>query len=41
MEELDKQRALQQLMSKLDKAEISIREEGIISAEDLEAELGD
>ena len=40
LDELDKQRALYQLMSKLNEAEMSIREEGTISAEDLEAELG-
>ena len=36
LDELDKQRALYQLMSKLNDAEISIREEGTISADDLE-----
>ena len=40
LDELDKQKALYQLMSKLNEAEISIREEGTVSAEDLEAELG-
>ena len=40
MKELDKQKALYQLMSKLNEAEISIREEGTISADELEAELG-
>lgn len=35
-----RQKALYQLMSKLNEAEISIREEGTISADDLEAELG-
>ena len=34
------QKALYQLMSKLNEAEISIREEGTISADELEAELG-
>ena len=40
LDELDKQRALYQLMLKLNEAEMSIREEGTISADDLEAELG-
>ena len=40
LDELDKQKALYQLMSKLNEAETSIREEGTISADDLEAELG-
>ena len=40
LDELDKQKALYQLMSKLSEAEISIREEGTISADDLEKELG-
>lgn len=40
LDELDKQKALNQLMSKLHEAEISIREEGTISADDLEKELG-
>ena len=40
LDELDKQKALYQLMSKLNEAEISIREEGTVSADDLEAELG-
>ena len=40
LDELDKQRALYQLMTKLNEAEISIREEGTISAGELEAELG-
>lgn len=40
MDELDKQKALYQLMSKLHEAEISIREEGTISADELEAKLG-
>ena len=38
LDELDKQKALYQLMSKLNEAEISIREEGTISADDLEKE---
>lgn len=37
---VDMQKALYQLMSKLNEAEISIREEGTISVEDLETELG-
>ena len=37
MKELDE---LDKLMSKLNEAEISIREEGTISADDLEKELG-
>ncbi len=40
LDELDKQKALYQLMSKLNEAEISIRKEGTISADELEAELG-
>lgn len=40
LDELDKQKALNQLMCKLNEAEISIREEGTISADDLEKELG-
>jgi len=40
LDELDKQRALLSLMSKLNEAKISVREEGTISAEDLEKELG-
>ncbi|HJA70321.1 MAG TPA: prevent-host-death protein [Candidatus Lachnoclostridium stercoravium] len=40
LDELDKQKALYQLMSKLNEAEISIREEGTVSADDMEAELG-
>lgn len=40
LDELDKQKALCQLMSKLNEAEISIREEGTVSADELEAELG-
>lgn len=41
LNELDKQRELFQFMSKLNEAEKSIREEGTISADDLEPELGD
>ncbi len=40
MEELDKLKALNQLLTKLQKAERSAREEGWISADDLEKELG-
>ncbi len=40
LDELDKQRALLSLMSKLNDAKISVREEGTISAEDLEKKLG-
>ena len=40
LDELDKQKALYQLMSKLEDAEKSIREKGTISADDLERELG-
>ena len=40
LDELDKQKALLQLMSKLNEAKVSVREEGTISAEDLEKELG-
>ena len=40
LDELDKQRALYQLMLKLNEAEMSIREEGTISADVLETELG-
>lgn len=39
LDELDKQKALCQLMRKLNEAEISIREEGTITAEKLEEEL--
>ena len=40
LDELDRQKALYQLVSKLNDAEISIREEGTISADELEVELG-
>lgn len=40
MAELDKQKALLQLMTKLAEAKVSVREEGTISADDLEKELG-
>ena len=39
LDELDKQKALYQLMTKLETAEKSIIEEGTISADELEAEL--
>ena len=39
LDELDKQKALYTLMSKLNEVEVSIREEGTISADDLEAEV--
>lgn len=39
LDELDKQKAFYQLMGKLNEAEISIWEEGTISADELEAEL--
>lgn len=39
LDELDKQKALYQFMSKLNEAEISIWEEGAISADELEAEF--
>lgn len=39
LDELDKQKALCQLMRKLNEAEISIREEGTITAEKLEEKL--
>lgn len=37
---LDKQKALLQLMTKLNEAKVSVREEGTISADELEKELG-
>ncbi|MFR0846797.1 MAG: hypothetical protein ACLSG9_02000 [Eubacterium sp.] len=40
LDELDKQKSLYQLMTKLNEAETSIREKGTISADELEAELG-
>lgn len=40
LDELDKQKAFFRLMSKLNEAEISIRDEGTVSADELEAELG-
>lgn len=39
--ELDKQKALNSLMNKLNEAEVSIRDKGTVSADDLEAELGE
>lgn len=40
IEKLDKQKLLYQLMTKLNEAEISIRDNGTISADELESELG-
>ena len=40
LDELDKQKALLQLMTKLNDAKVSVREEGTISADELEKELG-
>ena len=40
LDELDKQKALLQLLTKLNEAKTSIRDEGTISADDLEKELG-
>ena len=40
LEELDRHKALLSLMSKLNEAKISVEEEGVISADDLERELG-
>ncbi len=40
LDELDRQKSFYQLMSKLNEAEKSIREEGTISADELEKELG-
>lgn len=40
LDELDKQKALYQLMTKLNEAETSIREEGTVSLDELEKELG-
>ena len=40
LDELDKQKALNQLLLKLQKAEQSVISEGTISADELEAELG-
>ena len=40
-DESDKQKAFYQLMTKLNEAEASIKEEGTISADELEKELQD
>ena len=40
LDELDKQKALLTLMTKLNEAKESVEREGTISADDLEAELG-
>ena len=40
LDELDKQKALLQLMTKLAEAKVSVKEEGAISADMLEKELG-
>ena len=40
LDELDKQKALLSLMEKLNDAKASVHEEGTISADDLEKELG-
>lgn len=40
LDELDKQKALLQLMTKLAEAKVSVKEEGTISADMLEKELG-
>ena len=40
LDELDKQKAMYQLLLKLQKAEKSVKEERTISANELEAELG-
>ena len=40
LDELDKQKALLQLLTKLNEAKTSIRDEGTISADALEKELG-
>ena len=40
LDDLDKDRALLKLMGKLNEAKNSVREEGTISADDLEKELG-
>ncbi len=40
LEELDRQKALNQLLCSLRKAEQSVETEGMVSADDLEAELG-
>ncbi len=40
LDDLDKQKALLTLMTKLNEAKTSVQEEGTISADDLEQELG-
>ncbi|WP_352397433.1 prevent-host-death protein [[Clostridium] aminophilum] len=40
LDELDHQKALLQLMTKLAEAKISVKEDGTISADELEKELG-
>ncbi len=40
LDELDRQKALYTLMNQLNEAEMSIREEGTISADEMEEELG-
>ena len=40
LDELDRQKSLLQLMGKLNDAKASVKEEGTIPSEDLEAELG-
>lgn len=40
LDELDKQKALLALMGKLNEAKVSVREEGTVSADELEKELG-
>ena len=40
LDELDRQKSLLQLMRKLNDAKASVKEEGTIPSEDLEAELG-
>ena len=40
LDELDKQKALLQLLTKLNEAKTSIRDEGTVSADELEKELG-
>ena len=40
LDDLDKQKALLQLLTKLAEAKLSVREEGTISADALEKELG-
>lgn len=40
VDELDKQKVLSHLMAKLDEAKESVRDEGTVSADDFEKELG-